>query len=118
MTISLSTLITREHGGHEFEIELQCECNFTPDRPAPFCSNPDSAAFSDSGDPGELEVVKATIVSCTDITVTIDPEIWLELKPGDVLPKHIELTDVENQTLFEKAYESMEEDGPEYDPEE
>jgi hypothetical protein len=32
---------------HEFEV--------TPERPAPFCQNHDSPAFSDPGDPGEVD---------------------------------------------------------------
>lgn len=42
-------------------VEWECGCGFvmqfnvTPARQAPPCSNPDSPAFSDSGDPAEIE---------------------------------------------------------------
>ena len=36
---------------------------YTPARPAPRCSDPDSPAFSDPGDPAEMEIVGAV---CTD----------------------------------------------------
>lgn len=35
--------------------ETEIEVLFTPARPAPPCSNPNSPAFSDSGDPAELD---------------------------------------------------------------
>jgi len=37
------------------ECEKSIEVTFTPDRPAPPCSDHDSPAFSDPGDPGELD---------------------------------------------------------------
>ena len=40
------------------EIELELVANVRLGRPAPPCSNPDSPAFSDSGDPSEVEVLE------------------------------------------------------------
>ena len=41
---------------HKIEIEVEVRVlSYTPDRPAPACSNPSSPAFSDPGDPGEVE---------------------------------------------------------------
>ncbi len=44
----------------------QCACHQSvdviPSRPAPPCSNPDSPAFSDSGDPGEVD--QTVCVNC------------------------------------------------------
>jgi len=41
---------------NEQEIELKVEGIITPERAPPVCSNHDSPAFSDPGDPGEVEV--------------------------------------------------------------
>jgi hypothetical protein len=41
---------------HEFEIEIKVT-GFTPERPAPACSNHDSPAFSDCGDSAEWNEV-------------------------------------------------------------
>jgi len=38
----------------EIEVEVDVT-HYTPYRPAPYCSNPDSPKFSDSGDDEELE---------------------------------------------------------------
>ena len=37
-------------------LEVEAEGRYTPGRAAPACSNPDSSAFSDSGDPPEFEL--------------------------------------------------------------
>lgn len=36
----------------------EIECEYSPGRPAPFCQNHDSPAFSDPGDPEELDIVE------------------------------------------------------------
>ena len=36
--------------------ETHTDCNFTPSRPAPSCSNHDSPAFSDPGDGAEIDL--------------------------------------------------------------
>ncbi len=35
--------------------EQKIEVSYWPERSAPMCSNPDSPAYSDSGDPGDVE---------------------------------------------------------------
>lgn len=52
---------------HEIKNEGRARCvvlryTVTPARPAPACSNPDSPAFSDSGDPGEVCISAAWLV--------------------------------------------------------
>lgn len=48
----------------------ECDCllgediEFAPDRPAPPCMNPDSPAYSDSGDPGYLEGYPESCPNC------------------------------------------------------
>lgn len=44
------------------ESRILADVNYLPERPAPPCSNPDSPAFSDSGDPDELEIFRAVIL--------------------------------------------------------
>jgi hypothetical protein len=36
-------------------VDVEVECVFTPGRPAPACQNPSSPAFSDCGDPEEID---------------------------------------------------------------
>ena len=50
ITISLSDVTWRER---LWDVEVEGE--YTPGRAAPACSNPDSAAYSDQGDPSEFE---------------------------------------------------------------
>lgn len=38
------------------DCEVEIEASYFPSRPAPPCSNPSSPAFSDSGDPEEVEI--------------------------------------------------------------
>jgi hypothetical protein len=44
------------------ELKVQVVAKFTPGRPAPPCSNPNSPLFSDSGDPAEIEIEEVTLV--------------------------------------------------------
>ena len=41
--------------------ECLVRVRYTAGRPAPPCSNPDSPAFSDSGDPPELEILSTRV---------------------------------------------------------
>ncbi len=55
---------------------------FTPERPAPCCSNPDSPSFSDSGDSEEIEFeILAVIVGDEEHKITLE----LEEKLSDIL---------------------------------
>lgn len=85
------------------ERRLQVDVKYLPGRPAPACSNPDSPAFSDSGDPDELEIVRAVIV-----------------KDGKELPIPKEVLDEDrfiDSCLDEarKIVESMDQEGPDDD---
>jgi hypothetical protein len=71
--------------------ECQCEvvCEFDPGRQAPACSNPDSPAFSDSGDPAELDIPHE---SCPDCGEVIDYDKALDhaietVEPDDDYPE-------------------------------
>ena len=39
-----------------YDIHLAIDYRYAPERPAPYCSNPSSPAFYDTGDPEEIEV--------------------------------------------------------------
>lgn len=41
------------------DIEATIEGSYAPERPAPPCSNPSSPAYSDPGDPEEIEILEA-----------------------------------------------------------
>lgn len=51
------------------EIELTWTARVTPSRPPPPCSNPDSPAFSDSGDPAEVDDVRLVLTDEQRATV-------------------------------------------------
>ena len=42
--------------GHYCAVQIKVEGTITLDRPPPPCQNPDHPAFSDPGDPGEIEI--------------------------------------------------------------
>lgn len=52
----------------------ELECEFTPSRPAPACSNHDSPAFSDPGDGAELDIPE----ECPECEEAIDLNKALE----------------------------------------
>lgn len=58
MTLTLKAFEVWE--GEEKDLEVEVE--YSPGRPAPRCSNPDDARFSDPGDPDELEIISAVIL--------------------------------------------------------
>lgn len=64
------------------ELELAVEAIVRPPRPAPACSNPDSPAYSDAGDPGELEAVR--------LDLTLEQEQAIRRLYGKI-PKQVDL---------------------------
>lgn len=49
------------HDFGEGDVEVWAQFLFRPERPAPRCSDPNAAAFSDPGDPAEVFMEKLTI---------------------------------------------------------
>jgi hypothetical protein len=97
--MKLTTLVFRTHAEREYEIELECDVTFDPGYPAPFAQDHDDPRFSDPGDPGSLEVQKATVLSS-------DPSGWL--KDGEALPG--ELTEQEIEKLRKLAEDQLSEE--------
>lgn len=66
----------------------ECDCpidyDFTPSRPAPFCQNHDSPAFSDSGDAAVLEGPE----ECPQCHVEIDQDKVIEQAESHVSDQH------------------------------
>lgn len=52
--------------------EFKVQADYTPERPAPFCNNHDSPAFSDPGDPMDLEIIEVLTPTGDDLTPIID----------------------------------------------
>ncbi|HLE57238.1 MAG TPA: hypothetical protein VJB15_09155 [Rhodothermia bacterium] len=48
--------------GDEDELTLEVTAYVFPGRPAPACSNPDSPAFSDAGDPPEVDIQAVRVI--------------------------------------------------------
>lgn len=97
----------------ETEITFRCRvtADYSPGRPAPPCSNPDSPAFSDSGDPSECEFVRV------EVQLPLQPNApqWFEvpLVALDLLPD-------EEDRIHELVYEqhqaaSMDDEGDRID---
>ncbi len=121
--ITLTTTIEREPDicvnavdqERYYELEIEVEAGFDPGYPAPPCSNPDSSAYSDPGDPGSFDVERVKIISCVDHTDDGKKMPWL--KEGSELPESFKLTNWELYNLKEDAYEKAADyDGPEYEP--
>lgn len=104
----INTTIKRTYQGVVISMYLECEGDFDPGYPAPPCSNPSSAAFSDPGAPPELEIHKSKLV---EFEVWEYPEHFandeealiaaraagFNLKVGD----HVPLTDDEHEETYE-----------------
>jgi hypothetical protein len=57
--------MTKSFSNSEVEIFVQVK-NFTPERPAPACSNPSSPLYSDSGDSAEFEDLIINMIIVAD----------------------------------------------------
>ena len=57
MQTTISTELEGEVLGIPVCLDIEIDVDYTPARAAPYCTNPDSPAFSDPGDPGECELL-------------------------------------------------------------
>lgn len=72
------------------ETPMRFEIDWTPARPAPACSDPDSPSFSDPGDPGEVVIRRAWIVAGTNYFPGAEQspaEVVLLNEDGDLLER-------------------------------
>ncbi len=92
-TMKLWTEITRGNQLYELVVEVA----YSPGRPAPYCSNPDSPRFSDPGDPPSLEIKNISIDGCYDQDGN---DVVPEISAADIELENDELDD-----LFERVPE-------------
>ena len=62
--------------GFNHSVLLEVGYEFTPERPAPFCSNHDDPRFSDPGDDAEIEYTSLELVSAYDEDGFDHVEAW------------------------------------------
>ena len=80
---------------HPFFGDLEVEAEVEPGRPAPVCSDPSSPAFSDSGDPSDVGLLKVMwgehdiLESLTNLSTDLEDrafevaEEWADSRPQD-----------------------------------
>ena len=56
--------------------ETDAEVTFSPERPPPPCSNPDSPAYSDPGDPGEVETDAVCVCGFSFACAEFDDKLY------------------------------------------
>lgn len=68
------------------DMDVEVCGDFTPATPAPNCSNPDRAAFADSGTPAEVEVKCAFFVGTVG-TIPLKGAMLEQLREDEDLPR-------------------------------